>query len=180
MPVKQGDLNLLQHPTSRQLLESKIPARLAYVWTDGTPRVIPIWFHWNGSEFSWARHPRHRSSRLLPRIQRFRLPSTTILFPTRCFWSAGQHAWKQYTASCRSMPSRPSATSDTNRDKHGSRSLALCCQQWFASPSRRSGWGCWISRRDFPVLCRFDPTTGFLRQTNLVESLSRIESVKAC
>lgn len=51
MPVKQGDLNLLQHPASRELLESKIPARLAYVWTDGTPRVVPIWFHWNGSEF---------------------------------------------------------------------------------------------------------------------------------
>jgi hypothetical protein len=51
MPVKQGDLNLLQNPSCQELLESKIPARLAYVWTDGTPRVIPIWFHWNGSEF---------------------------------------------------------------------------------------------------------------------------------
>jgi len=51
MPVKQGDLNLLQHPASRELLQSKIPARLAYIWTDGTPRVVPIWFHWNGREF---------------------------------------------------------------------------------------------------------------------------------
>jgi Pyridoxamine 5'-phosphate oxidase len=48
--VKQGDLALLQHPVSQELLQSKIPARLAYVWTDGTPRVIPIWFHWNGRE----------------------------------------------------------------------------------------------------------------------------------
>jgi PPOX class probable F420-dependent enzyme len=51
MPVKQGDLSLLQHPAAQELLQSKIPARLAYVWTDGTPRVVPIWFHWNGSEF---------------------------------------------------------------------------------------------------------------------------------
>jgi hypothetical protein len=51
MPVKQGALDLLQHPASQELLHSKIPARLAYVWTDGTPRVVPIWFHWNGSEF---------------------------------------------------------------------------------------------------------------------------------
>jgi len=51
MPVKQGQLELLQHPAAQELLHSKIPARLAYVWTDGTPRVIPIWFHWNGSEF---------------------------------------------------------------------------------------------------------------------------------
>jgi hypothetical protein len=46
MPVKQGDLSLLQHPAAKELLQSKIPARLAYVWMDGTPRVIPIWFHW--------------------------------------------------------------------------------------------------------------------------------------
>jgi len=51
MPVKQGDLELLQHPASKELLQSKIPARLAYVWTDGTPRVVPIWFHWNEREF---------------------------------------------------------------------------------------------------------------------------------
>ena len=58
MPVKQGDLQLLQHPISRELLQSKIPARLAYVWTDGTPRVVPIWFHWNGREFVLATPPK--------------------------------------------------------------------------------------------------------------------------
>jgi|SRR5579864_1023315 len=51
MPVKQGGLELLQNPAAKEMLQSKIPARLAYVWTDGTPRVVPIWFHWNGSEF---------------------------------------------------------------------------------------------------------------------------------
>lgn len=51
MPVKQGSLELLQHPSSQQLLQSTIPARLAYVWMDGSPRVVPIWFHWNGQEF---------------------------------------------------------------------------------------------------------------------------------
>src|SRR5258707_487779 len=45
MPVKQGSLERLGHPVSKQLLQSKIPARLAYVWTGGTPRVVPIWFH---------------------------------------------------------------------------------------------------------------------------------------
>lgn len=51
MPVKQGSLELLQHVASKDLLQSTIPARLAYVWTDGSPRVVPIWFHWNGQEF---------------------------------------------------------------------------------------------------------------------------------
>ena len=50
MPVQQGTIELLQHPASKELLKSTIPARLAYVWTDGTPRVVPIWFHWNGRE----------------------------------------------------------------------------------------------------------------------------------
>ena len=54
MPVKQGSLELLEHAASKELLQSTIPARLAYVWTDGTPRVVPIWFHWNGQEFVLA------------------------------------------------------------------------------------------------------------------------------
>src|SRR5260370_25419700 len=56
--VHQGDLELLQHPASQELLNSKIPARLAYIWTDGTPRVIPIWFHWNGQAFVMATPPK--------------------------------------------------------------------------------------------------------------------------
>src|ERR1700680_1957523 len=58
MAVKQGDLGLLQHPVSVELLQSKIPARLAYVWMDGTPRVIPIWFHWTGRDFVMASPPK--------------------------------------------------------------------------------------------------------------------------
>jgi nitroimidazol reductase NimA-like FMN-containing flavoprotein (pyridoxamine 5'-phosphate oxidase superfamily) len=50
MPAKQGDLALLNDPVAQELLHSTIPARLAYVWRDGTPRVVPIWFHWNGTE----------------------------------------------------------------------------------------------------------------------------------
>ena len=50
MPTKQGDLNLLNDPVAQELLKSTNPARLAYIWRDGTPRVIPIWFHWNGKE----------------------------------------------------------------------------------------------------------------------------------
>src|SRR5271169_6254477 len=58
MPVTQGELQLLQHPAAKELLASKIPARLAYVWTDGTPRVVPIWFHWSGREFVMATPPK--------------------------------------------------------------------------------------------------------------------------
>jgi hypothetical protein len=56
--MKQGSLELLQDPISKELMQSKIPARLAYVWTDGTPRVVPIWFHWNGEQFILASPPK--------------------------------------------------------------------------------------------------------------------------
>jgi hypothetical protein len=48
--MAQGDLELLDDPIAQELLRSTIPARLAYTWPDGTPRVVPIWFHWTGEE----------------------------------------------------------------------------------------------------------------------------------
>ena len=50
MPTRQGDLSLLNEPVAQELLKSTNMARLAYVWPDGTPRVVPIWFHWNGTQ----------------------------------------------------------------------------------------------------------------------------------
>jgi hypothetical protein len=50
MPTKQGSIALLDDPVAQELLRSTSPARLAYIWHDGTPRVVPIWFHWNGTE----------------------------------------------------------------------------------------------------------------------------------
>ena len=57
MPTKQGAVSLLDDPVAQQLLHSKIPARFAYNWTDGTPRVIPIGFHWNGQEIVFGTPP---------------------------------------------------------------------------------------------------------------------------
>lgn len=53
----QGDLSLLNDPVAQKLLKSKIPASLSYIWTDGTPRVVPIWFHWNGTELVFGTPP---------------------------------------------------------------------------------------------------------------------------
>lgn len=50
MRTEQGDVALLNHPVAQQLLQSQTVARLAYTWHDGTPRVVPIAFHWNGHE----------------------------------------------------------------------------------------------------------------------------------
>ena len=50
MATQQGDVALLDDPVAQRLLQSPAPARLAYVWSDGTPRVVPIGFQWTGEE----------------------------------------------------------------------------------------------------------------------------------
>jgi PPOX class probable F420-dependent enzyme len=81
MPVKQGDLSLLQHPASQELLASKIPARLAYIATDGTPRVVPIWFHWNGTEFVMGTPPKAPKLKALARNPKVSLTIDDNTFP---------------------------------------------------------------------------------------------------
>lgn len=39
---------VLEDPVARRLLASTNPARLAYIALDGTPRVVPVGFHWDG------------------------------------------------------------------------------------------------------------------------------------
>jgi len=47
-------LDVLNDKVAQELLASSQLARLAYTWRDGTPRVVPIWFHWTGSELVMA------------------------------------------------------------------------------------------------------------------------------
>ena len=44
-----GNLALLQDGVAQELLASTCMARVAYSWIDGSPRVVPVWFHWDGS-----------------------------------------------------------------------------------------------------------------------------------
>jgi hypothetical protein len=50
MATITAELALLDDPIAQELLHSTNMARLAYVWSDGTPRVVPVWFHWDGKE----------------------------------------------------------------------------------------------------------------------------------
>ena len=79
--VQQGDLNLLQHPASQELLRSKIPARIAYIATDGTPRVVPIWFHWNGREIVMATPPKAPKLKALAKNPKVSLTIDDNTFP---------------------------------------------------------------------------------------------------
>jgi hypothetical protein len=81
MPCKQGSLDLLQHSASRELLESKIPARIAYIATDGTPRVVPIWFHWTGSAFVMGTPPKAPKLKALAKNPKVSLTIDDNTFP---------------------------------------------------------------------------------------------------
>ena len=48
--LRQGDPALLDTELAQRLLAAPIPARMAFVALDGTPRVLPTWFHWTGRE----------------------------------------------------------------------------------------------------------------------------------
>jgi PPOX class probable F420-dependent enzyme len=89
MPVKQGDLSLLQNPIAQELLQSKIPARLAYIATDGTPRVVPIWFHWNGREFVMATPPKAPKLKSLARNPKVAITIDDNTFPNKVLMVRG-------------------------------------------------------------------------------------------
>jgi Pyridoxamine 5'-phosphate oxidase len=87
--LPQGDLRLLETDLAQQLLRSSIPARLAFIATDGTPRVVPTWFEWTGTEVVMAtyvagpnvgiRHPAARIAALRAN------PSVALTIDTEVF-----------------------------------------------------------------------------------------------
>ncbi len=56
---------LQSNPVVQELLQSTIPARLAYTWHDGTPRVVPMWFHWTGEGILMGAPPNSPKMRVL-------------------------------------------------------------------------------------------------------------------
>jgi hypothetical protein len=71
MEAKRGDRSLLTHPIAQELLQSRIPARIAYIARDGTPRVVPMQFHWTGEEVvvcCWPDDPKAAAIRAHPAV----------------------------------------------------------------------------------------------------------------
>jgi hypothetical protein len=71
MAAQQGSPELLNDPVAAALLESVNPAELAYNWTDGSPRVVPVWFHRAGDQIvvgSPAKAPKLKALAADPRV----------------------------------------------------------------------------------------------------------------
>lgn len=66
-----GDLTVLASPVGMELLGSRIPARVGYLTRAGEPRVVPLWFHWDGTELvvaTFAGSPKLRHVRTGDRL----------------------------------------------------------------------------------------------------------------
>jgi hypothetical protein len=130
MPVKQGDRSLLDHEVAKELLASKIPARLAYIWTDGTPRVVPIWFHWNGRELVLATPPKAPKLKTLLKNPKVALTIDDNTFPHKVLMIRGRRMWNTCKESCRNMPRPRSDISAKNRQARGFSRCERPCPQW--------------------------------------------------
>src|SRR5262245_54191121 len=107
MPT-QGDLALLEDQIAKDLLVSTIPARFAYLWKDGTPRVVPIWFHWSGQEFVLGTPPNAPKLKALPTNRRVALTIDSDSMPYRvlmvrgaCMVQSVEGVTPEYVASAR-------------------------------------------------------------------------------
>jgi hypothetical protein len=72
---------VLSDPLAQELMQSSIPARLAYVGSDGFPRAIPIGFHWNGVEFVLCTVPHAPKVQALRANAKVALTVDTNTFP---------------------------------------------------------------------------------------------------
>ena len=83
MSTATHDLSLLDDPVAQQLLTSTAPVRLAYTWFDGTPRVVPIWFHWTGDALVLASPPKAPKLKVLTSRPQVAVTIDTTEFPYR-------------------------------------------------------------------------------------------------
>ena len=139
-------LSVLNDPLAQELLDSNIPARLAYTGRDGAPRAIPIAFYWTGTEFIVCTPPHAAKVQALQANPKVALTIDTTTFPPHVLLVRG-------TARVEIVDGVPSSTwpgparSSAKRSSRPSRSrCAACTSRWRGSPSRRRGRSCWTSR----------------------------------
>ena len=127
----QGDLRLLDTDLAQQLLHSAIPARMAFVWTDGTPRVIPTWFHWTGEEVVMVTYTagpdigiRHPATRLA--VLRAN-PRVALTIDTNAFPPQTLEAFKRLVAQ---NPAKPVHLYSMSLDDNDAILESLVDQRW--------------------------------------------------
>jgi hypothetical protein len=76
-------------PVVQRLLQAPIPARLAYVARDGSPRVVPVSYLWNGKAFVFASPPDMPKIKALAVNPKVALTVDTTDFPPNILLARG-------------------------------------------------------------------------------------------
>ena len=79
--TNQGDLSLLNDPVAITLLSSTNLAHLAYVWDDGSPRDVPIWFHWDGKAVVMGTPIKSPKMHVMPNHAKVAITIDSMVFP---------------------------------------------------------------------------------------------------
>jgi hypothetical protein len=74
-------MHVLNDPLALELMGSRIPARVAYTSVDGSPRAVPLGFHWNGEQFVICTIPDSPKVRALAAHPEVALTIDTDTFP---------------------------------------------------------------------------------------------------
>jgi hypothetical protein len=141
----KGGTELLQDPVAQELLASRIPARLAYNWTDGTPRVVSIWFHWNGSDIVMATLPGAPKLKALQSGDRVAITIDTNDPPHHILSIRGTAEVTESQGVVSEMRKRPCAISARSRARPTSGRYRLT-SGWGASRCVPTRWWSWTSR----------------------------------
>jgi len=82
MNMQRNDvMKVLNDPLAQELMGSRIPARVAYTTVDGSPRVVPLAFLWNGEQFVICTIPGSPKVRALAAHRQVALTIDTDTFP---------------------------------------------------------------------------------------------------
>jgi hypothetical protein len=89
---REAIIDLMNDPIAQELVKAPIHARLAYCATDGSPRVIPMGYLWNGDVFvmgSPVNSPKVKSLAANPKVA---LTIDTSSFPPHVLLVRGEAA----------------------------------------------------------------------------------------
>lgn len=85
-------INLMNDPVAQELVKAPIHARLAYSAKDGSPRVIPIGYSWNGEVFVMASPTNAPKVKALATKPKVALTVDTDSFPPHVLLVRGEAA----------------------------------------------------------------------------------------
>jgi hypothetical protein len=81
MAVDEARQTLQTDEVARNVLNQPLMARLAYTWSDGTPRVVPMWFHWTGQDIIMGAPPNSPKMKSLNERPQVAISIDTVEWP---------------------------------------------------------------------------------------------------